>query len=79
MEINYTTLANLLAPLVAIADAYYSNGLDETRPEWQQFGKEQFDREKELYNGRGGKSLFRLKHALDARSFLLDLEKPHTS
>jgi hypothetical protein len=79
MEIDYSTILTLLAPLVNIADAYETNGLDETRPEWQANGVEEFNKDKELYTGRGGKSLLTLKHALDAKEFVQSLTSIHLS
>ena len=61
-------LAVALAPLVAIAEAYDDDGLDEARPEWGE-GIEH-DRRVELLCGRGGRGLLTLGQALDARDLL---------
>ena len=55
-----------LEPLAKIADAYDKNDLDECRPEWLRHD----DAECELYCSRGGRSLLKLKHALQAREVL---------
>ena len=57
-----------LAPLVAIAEAYDDDGLDEARPEWRE-GIEH-DRRVALLCGRGGRGLLTLGQALDARDLL---------
>lgn len=59
-------LAEVLRPLVAIAEAYRKEGLDECRPSW---GDGEFaDSQKELFCGRGGKQLLTLEHALRAQA-----------
>lgn len=62
-------LASVLEPLVAIAEAYEDDELDEARPERQR-GIEH-DRRVELLCGRGGRRcLLTLGQALDARDLL---------
>lgn len=71
-QVSERLIGTLLAlePLAAIADAYDANGLDETRPDWVAAGNETYDPQKELYCGRGGKTLLTLQHALTAREVL---------
>lgn len=71
-------LAEILAPLVAIADAYDANDLDdEARKHWGRDGLEgwQFTNDTpperiELYTGRGGNRLLTLADCLAAREWL---------
>jgi hypothetical protein len=63
-----TDFAKVLAPLVAIADAYDDDDLDEARPEWCE-GIDR-DRKVELVQGRGGRTLLTLGQALEARDVL---------
>ncbi len=69
------TLA-LLAPLVAIADAYDANELDaEARKQWGPSLEHVNTTPPEqilIYTGRGGKTLLTLKHCLDARASLAE-------
>ena len=65
-------LVRALAPLRAVADAYYADGLDEARPEWEE-GLEH-DAKVELLSGRGGRTLLTLGQALEARRVLLAWE-----
>lgn len=69
-RINACLLA--LKPLADIADAYDDNGLDEVRPDWAERGVDNSDFDKELYCGRGGKTLITLRDALHARNVLRD-------
>lgn len=56
-------LLNALQPLVAIADAYDANELDEALPTWGSATPDNI----ELYAGRGGKKLLTLADCLAAR------------
>lgn len=61
-----TFLMDALQPLVDIGYAYHDNGLDECRPDWETRGVDKKDLERELYCGRGGRALIKLKDALRA-------------
>lgn len=63
-----------LKVLANIADAYDDNGLDECRPEWATRGLEEFNLDKELYSGRGGKTLLKLRDVFEARELLRDIQ-----
>ncbi len=62
-------LLDALAPLLAIAEAYDANELDdEARKEWA-FGANTTPHDQiELYQGRGGKQLLTLADAMKARA-----------
>lgn len=79
-------LINALRPLVAVADAYDDNALDEARPAWTENKFPNFtlamcrskDKDVELFNGRGGKPLIKLMDAFAAREalkLLTDMQK----
>lgn len=59
-----------LQPLADIADAFNSDGLDEARPSWGDT-RESAGR-RELYQGRGGKTLLTLEQCFAARDALRD-------
>ena len=65
-------LVRALAPLVAIADAYDANALDdEARKTWGRDGEytnATAPRDIELYTGRGGRQLLTLQDCFDARA-----------
>ncbi|NKJ03089.1 hypothetical protein [Rhizobium sp. SG741] len=69
-----------LAPLVAIADAYDDNALDdEARKFWGLNSEHENDRRPEnieLYAGRGGKRLLTLADCLAARSAINKEKRP---
>jgi len=69
MSTDVAQLLEALAPLVAIADAFDANALDdEARKHTTFYGENQTPPEDiELYQGRGGKRLLTLRHCLDAR------------
>jgi len=67
-------LEEALKPFAKIADAYDEDGLDECRPSWVQRGIEQFDSSKELYCGRGGKTLITLLDVIRARLVLTGMK-----
>lgn len=66
-SVNHTDALQALAPLVAIADAYDDDGLDEARPEWGAVKAEPKPEDVELFSGRGGRELLTLAHCLAAR------------
>lgn len=61
-------LVEALKPLADIAAEFDANGLDEARPDWGD--NERNAKDKELFSGRGGKSLLCLHHAFTARTAL---------
>lgn len=65
-------IRDALAILARIADAYDADGLDETRPYWIANGaeKETPPDSRELYCGRGGRTLLTLGDCLRAREAL---------
>lgn len=67
-------LVEVLEPLVAIANAYDENNLDdEARKFWGENHEHENDtlpKDIELYSGRGGKELLTLDHCLNARAVL---------
>jgi len=71
---NAPAMAGALQPLVAIADAYDANALDdEARKFWGENNENENQRdpkEIELYAGRGGKRLLTLQQCFDARDAL---------
>ena len=62
---NLKTAEEALGPLLELADAVDRSGLDECRPDWGDKASENMD--KELYTGRGGRSLLTLGDAIRAR------------
>lgn len=81
-EQNPPTLLQALAPLVAIADAYDSNDLDdEARKFWggdDQHKNTTPPEDIEIYQGRGGRCLLTLADALNARAAILAIDAvPH--
>lgn len=77
-------LNDILAPLVAIADAFDANNLDdEARKYWGVTGDHQENTTPhdkiELYTGRGGGRLLTLAHCMDARAFANSVMMPVSS
>jgi hypothetical protein len=79
---NEDELRAALAPLVAIADAYDANNLDdEARKFWGVDNENRNHRDPatiELYTGRGGNRLLTLEHCLVARRVVRGPDLVHT-